>query len=390
MITVRGRDRSEKTRRTKRRNPFSELTRLVSAMRSASPSDEKPRTATLVAFLGALTAADLDRIVTVWRKLLRRDQGDLHATLVDVRPASDPLLVAFIRADERWADGLPDPPQMGPPPRSADDWYVILRRDGLPETQAREHAAALSQSPKEVERDFLLSAGLTPAQVDAEAARRRRNEKFTVANTVIDSIALAVRDRLQEDALRKECATIAAHAVNAAKDIAGLIARPEDAAKVRDGRSNSLANAIDRAIVAGNPRAPRVDGFSLVTRTALRSPRGLNLHDWSDVAFSAQDLANDIAEGRQPDDAQIAQMARDVTAIGAKARAAAAQLHRHKGRPAKLALDAAEALKAYGCTYQQIAELLRLDRRDLHLTPHTPEIIRKSLLARKRSTPARK
>jgi hypothetical protein len=81
-------------------------------------------------------------------------------------------------------------------------------------------------------------------------------------------------------------------------------------------------------------------------------------------------------------------MSRDVAAMAAQARDMAAGLQRDRGRPAKLALDAAEALRVYGCTWQQVAELL--DRRGLHLDPHTPESIRKSVLARKRQPPAKK
>ena len=233
------------------------------------------------------------------------------------------------------------------------------------------------QSTDEVLRDHFIENGSTPDEANALVVEYRQGRRRSGANAAVTPARVASDMREIEDKLRAACPVIAKRAETVAGKMGALAVKStiSAAANLRDGPMGALAVAISKAM----PHSGVV--FEAVRR---RHPDGSGSPwQWDDRAFAARELSHAVAEGATVESARIIDAARDVTTIAAEARSWIAALGaRAPRRPTNPALDAAEELYGQGFSWAQIAELL--DRRDLDVQPHTPEIIRKSVLARRR------
>lgn len=345
-----------------------------------------------------------------------------------------PLLRELLEALDAQVDSLPDPGPTGHPSRSADEWRVIYasqlamaliqygwpdalgraaaedltRFDGLGRTVEQwaeelvtagitaksataaaqwahdmgrfyaESAQELGRDLDDVIRDDFIKSGMSSEDANAISAKLRRDRKWLAASNAALPAKVVADKRAVEDALRRECQTIAKHADAIAATLAALIVETtpdRSAAGLRDGAMNELTSAISAAI----PQSPTV--FEMVQRQypmAKGSP-----YQWYDAASATDELVDAIAKGGALDRAHVAAQA--VKRIADEARTWAEVLNRGRGRPTKPGADGAVALKAHGLKPAQMAMVL--DWHGLRLDGYTPaEAARQAAKTRRRRT----
>jgi hypothetical protein len=368
-----------------RRCLLAELQQQLRSLEEASVEEHKERRNDLARFVRDLSVAERATLRRSWWKLPWEQQERLQAAVVNalggILGPAETLLRELREDQEAWVDSLPEPPHK--PERTFDDWLRILQRDGWSEDKAKEAAAKLSRSADDLMRDHFMELGATPEEAEVALATRRKSEKWQAAMDAMRSALHAAGERAKDDKHRRLSPEIAVGAEQAARDLAALVASPGGAAALiaDDVSIPALLAAITRTILAGQPDAPSVlDDEQMFI--VVRRPEDERLWKWHDVVSEAGDLAEAVMQGASLDLERVARVAPELAAIAKEARGLAAELERERGRPPKAALDAAEALLGHGLTWPQIAVML--DRHGLHLDPHTPENIRKSVQARRR------
>jgi hypothetical protein len=372
-------------------DPFKELCRRVDLLTSsATEAEQDDRCADLATFVEGLSSLERNRIRSAWWKSPFHVHEALGRTLASELDGSFGPAATLLREihEDRKArmDSLPDPPTDGSQ-RTAEEWTAIFRRDGWPEDKAKEAAAALSRTAEELTRDFYIANGASPEAADVLAAEFRRNRNWSAAADAVTLAALAQQERQRADGLRTACPEIAKAADVVAGEMAALLLDPSGAAMLRDETLTKLFVAIDQAIFAGHPDARTVNFQGTPMRLTVNRPKDAFIWRWHDIAFSAGEVADAIANGELPRADQLAEAARSVAKIAKEARAHRAELDRTRGRPQKAALDAAELLKAHGLNWSQVAWVLHA--RKLWVDPHTAENIRKSVQRRRQRRGAR-
>ncbi len=304
-----------------------------------------------------------------------------------------PLLHGIRILEEEWVDRLPTPQQDALPPYPTAAMRELFVASGMSEEEATQRAEReAARTIDDLVEDFHRSIGLPPEMAQEMTAASRRERKWLAAQDATRAGEFEDAARRRDGELRIQLPVIAKAAEFAAREVATLVVSPGRAMEVRDGAVSDLLRSTGRALLAGHPKGDKAPLGGLRPLRAMVNPaEEADLSRWDEAAMAAGELANAMAEGRTsiPDD--IAKAAKAVAAIAPEARALSARKELERGRPAKAALDAAEVLRQQGVGWSEIAKVL--DRRGLRLEPHTPENIRKSVLARRRrrgKTPATK
>ncbi len=350
-------------------DPLARLEQLTGDLRvQTGGATHAEKVEALSSFLRDLSAADEATIRRKWRTLSCKRQDAVREAFNELGSVFGPAAHLVRGLDEdrgAWLDSLPAPPPIVDP-KQTEEWRTrIIRSMGLPEDRVREIVAEAEPSDEDLMRDDLRAMGGPPEAVEEALADYRRQGKWAAASDAVVPAEMAAKAQERDKEMRTLAPQIARQAEGAVRALTTMGAAPQEAAAIRDGVFTTLASTVNKALLAGAPSR------------------------WGDAVFQARQFVNTVAKCVPSDVARLAQAARDIAALGAEAGVLATKLARGRGRPSKPALDGAGALKGQGLTWSQTAVVL--DEKGLNLEPHTPENIRKSVLARRRKrTPAKK